>query len=265
MIYVYNKSVRGFSHIENNTLCQDYSEKYLDKEKQIITCADGHGSKIYIRSDRGSRIASNIAIELLKECDYEDLLIYKKNNNFDKLKLEILCKWHEAVEKDLENDPLEESNLTEKEKFKINNNPHIAYGTTLNAVMMFKDLLLCIQIGDGGMFLIKDREIINALPENDGNVANLTNSLCGDDAYDNLFINVFNKEDYDGVFIATDGVLAPYATYQNLQDNLINVIVNLIKDNAKEIVDEELDNYFTNLGGEIGNGDDVSAGIIYYK
>ena len=131
--------------------------------------------------------------------------------------------------------------------------------------MLIHDKIVCVQIGDGGLFLVKENKITNAFPENDGNVANITNSLCSDNAYSDLFIKVFDADDYDGVFLFTDGVLAPYGTYKSLEHNLINVIENIIEYNTKDFVDEQLNKYINNLGEVDGNGDDVSLGVIYYK
>ena len=32
MVYIYSKTVKGYSHITSNMVCQDYSEKYYDKD-----------------------------------------------------------------------------------------------------------------------------------------------------------------------------------------------------------------------------------------
>jgi hypothetical protein len=266
MVYVYNNTVRGYNHIKSETVCQDYSDSYVDNSKQIITCCDGHGSKVYLRSNIGSKIASNVVIDVLKNYNYFDIVQIQKNKNYDKLKLEILCKWNSEVEKHLEENPLEEvDGLTDKEQFRLKNNPVTAYGTTLNSAMLIDDKIVCIQIGDGGLFLVKERKITNAFPENDENVANITNSLCSDDAYQDLFVDIYDADDYDGVFLLTDGVLAPYGTYQSLESNLINVIEEIVKSNTKDIIDEELNIFLKSLGEINGNGDDVSLSIIYYK
>ena len=225
MVYLYNNTVRGFNHIKNNTLCQDYSESYDDKGFQIVTCCDGHGSKIHFRSDIGSKLASNVVIDILKDYDIKDIVNLQENNNYDKLKLDILCRWNKEVERHLEENPFDELNyLNEHQQFRVKNNPAIAYGTTLNCVMKYLDKLLCIQIGDGGIFTVKDGKINNVFPENDKNVANITCSLCSDDAYSDLYIKVINANEYDGVFLFTDGVLVPYGTFSNIERNLINVI-----------------------------------------
>ena len=266
MVYLYNNTVRGFNHIKNNTLCQDYSESYDKKGFQIVTCCDGHGSKIHFRSDIGSKLASNVVIDILKDYNIKDIVNLQENNNYDKLKLDILCRWNNEVERHLEENPFDDLNyLNEHQRFRVKNNPAIAYGTTLNCVMKYLDKLLCIQIGDGGIFTVKDGKINNVFPENDKNVANITCSLCSDDAYSDLYIKVINANEYDGVFLFTDGVLVPYGTFLNIEKNLINVIEDIIKYETKEGVDQILNEYIVALGEKDGSGDDVSLGIIYYK
>lgn len=48
-------------------------------------------------------------------------------------------------------------------------------------------------------------------------VSNITHSLCDDQSYEYLFIKALNKDDYDGVFICTDGITALYNTYLNFK------------------------------------------------
>ena len=68
MIY-FTRSARGYNHINNDIVCQDFSAAYHDDERTIITACDGHGGSIYFRSNRGSKFASNALINALKFTD----------------------------------------------------------------------------------------------------------------------------------------------------------------------------------------------------
>lgn len=57
----------GASHLPKGVPCQDYSLMVNDEDIQMIVVCDGHGSKTYVRSDVGSRLAAEITKENLIE------------------------------------------------------------------------------------------------------------------------------------------------------------------------------------------------------
>lgn len=62
---VFHKSVIGASHIASGKPCQDYSTSLNENGIQLAIVCDGHGGSTYVRSDRGARIAAEIAKDLL--------------------------------------------------------------------------------------------------------------------------------------------------------------------------------------------------------
>lgn len=267
MSFVYNKSTIGYSHIESNKPCQDHSQSYQDDTKIIITACDGHGGDLYIRSDRGSKYASEAVIKVLKDYTTEQIKFLLESDNLDKIKLEILCKWNSLIEEDISNESLnddEMSHLTDEQIFRLKTNHVIAYGTTLNAVMISSDYVLCLQIGDGGIFMVNESGAYFAFDDDNDNVANITQSLCGDSAFKNLNICLYDKNDYDGILICTDGVLGPYQTYSNFVNNLIRPVFKIINEDQENRTDK-LDEFMDKLGKEMGNGDDVSLSIINFE
>ena len=220
----YNGSFRGYNHINSNTLCQDYSDSYASNDRIIVTCCDGHGGNVYYRSDIGSKFASDSCIKVLSKINM------KKLKNLDKIKLDILCEWNTLVENHLEENPIniDELNfLDNKDKQKLQNNPIIAYGTTLNTVMLYKNKLISIQLGDGGIFIIDNKNIYEVFEDDEAAVANLTYSLCSDDAYNHLKIKVIDNAELLSVFISTDGVLTPYQSLNNFKSSFIFPIFKL--------------------------------------
>ena len=264
-IFTLNKSVRGYSHLEKNIPCQDYSDLYQDNKKIIITACDGHGGNIYIRSDVGSKLASEAAISVLKKYRKKQIDCMLMSNNLDAIKIEILCKWNELVEQDYSKRPFdakELETLSEDDVFFLRLNPVLAYGTTLNAAMITEKHVVCVQIGDGGLFLIDDEGYRVAFEDNNENVANVTYSLCSDKAFNYMFVSVVMTSDIKGVFLCTDGVLTPYQTLHNFCDTFIRPIESLILEKGDE-AKSEINDYIITLGEKIGNGDDVSLGIYY--
>lgn len=58
---VFATSTVGASHLPKGVPCQDYSLKVDTEDVRMIIVCDGHGSKTYVRSDVGSRLAAEIA------------------------------------------------------------------------------------------------------------------------------------------------------------------------------------------------------------
>lgn len=260
MITFFTKTTIGYSHIKENKCCQDYSASYHDEERTIITSADGHGGDIYIRSHLGSKFASEAAIKVLKEFDKSDFYRYSKIDIINNLRLKILCEWNRMVEENLIDHFIgkkEVTHLNEKKIYKLKQNPEKAYGTTLNASMIYGNKLICVSIGDGGLFLIKKGDIINAFPDDEEIVANITYSMCQEDAYERLKIEIYDFTELDGVLVCTDGLINPYQNIANFKEKFVKPIcVKLIEGKYSDIND-----FIITVGENIGIGDDVTLGI----
>lgn len=78
---VFATSLVGASHLPKEVPCQDYSLKEDTEVLQMIVVCDGHGSKTYVRSDVGSRLAAEIAKKnILKFVDDTSPLLFKGKN-----------------------------------------------------------------------------------------------------------------------------------------------------------------------------------------
>lgn len=62
MITFYTKA-KGSSHIASNKPCQDNGAHYQKDGVHIVVVCDGHGGESYVRSDIGSKLASQAAID----------------------------------------------------------------------------------------------------------------------------------------------------------------------------------------------------------
>ena len=113
------------------------------------------------------------------------------------------------------------------------------------------------------MYFVKNKKIEIIFPDNDDNVANITNSLCGDKAYNKLFIKAVIKEKYNGVILCTDGILGPYQTYSNFYESFVCPFIKNFRIITKEKI-FDMDNFIDALGNHIGIGDDVSVACILY-
>ena len=253
----------GYSHVQTGKVCQDYSDSYEDEGRIIVTACDGHGGKLYVRSDRGSRFASEAAVAVLKKLDVSVLDKTPLPEIEKRIRLEILCEWNDRVERDYAQEPISENeleNLDEDQRFKLSMNPEKAYGTTLNAALLAGGKLVCVSIGDGGVFCLKDDVLlgVNTEENEDEPVANITYSLCQEDAYAHILVRVLNCEDADCVLTCTDGTVNPYQNYENFLMSFAIPISNLLKKGREE----EVKVFMDKLGREIGIGDDVSVAVI---
>ena len=262
MIAYFTKTSIGYSHIKENKCCQDYSACYHDEERTIITACDGHGGDLYVRSHLGSKFASEAVIKVLKELERGDFYKYSRKDIRNNLRLKILCEWNAMVERDLSRKYItkrEVAHLNEDRFFRVKQNPEKAYGTTLNAAMILGTKLICVSIGDGGCFLVKSGQCISPFPEDDDEpVANITYSLCQDDAFSHLQVSVHELSAYDGAVVCTDGMINPYQNLSNFSTGLIApAIMNLYLGKF-----EQLSAFVSEVGTKLGTGDDVSLGIL---
>ncbi len=263
MIEFFNKTNVGFSHLKTGKPCQDFSVSYHDETRTIVAVCDGHGSDVYIRSDRGSKFACQAIIDAFKSV--RSLVLYGKPKEqvLNKIKMDILCRWNALVEQDLEQNHIgkkEIEMLSERDQFRLKNNPAKAYGTTLNGAMILGKYLLCVSLGDGGIFGVKKGVVTPILEEtSDETVANYTYSMCSEDAYYHIHVDFYNIRDYDGVFLCTDGIINPYQNLPNFAKSFILPVYTELANGKRENVND----WIVRLGEKTGYGDDVSLAVMF--
>ena len=273
MVRFFTKTAIGYTHIQTGKICQDFSACYHDDERTIITACDGHGGEIYIRSDKGSKFASEALINVFKRVEKSIFYRINREEIEKKLRLEILCEWNALVERNLSEKPLtkrEIAGMNEDKVFRLKTDPQVAYGTTLNGAMTFGNKIICASLGDGGCFAFKHGKVYPIFDDDsDGNVANLTYSMCQTDAFNHLAVKILDLSGVDGVIVFTDGLINPYRSLDNFATALAKPVV--LKLFAGKT--EEIDEFITEMGAKIGIGDDVSVGVLvcqeikpkYYK
>ena len=262
MSIFFTKTEVGYSHINTGKRCQDFSASYNDEERTIVTACDGHGGNVYIRSHLGSKFASNAVIDVLREIERTAFYKAKKEAVIENIRLNILCRWNSLVEGHLTKNPIrmsEVSGLTEPEILSLRKNPIKAYGTTLGAAMILGTKLICVSIGDGGCFLVKSGIVTPAFAEDeDEPVANITYSLCQDDAFSRLLVSVHELSAYDGAVVCTDGMINPYQNLSNFSTGLIAPAIATLSVGKNK----SLEAFVSEVGTKLGTGDDVSLGIV---
>ena len=123
-IVAFCASTRGYLHIKRGIPCQDASGCFEDLEGRYyaIAVADGHGDPTCMRSDRGSRIAVEVALDCLREFAHaciqstqesqsgsllEELLLPGHSDDLmRRLSDALLARWFDAVMNDVDADEM---------------------------------------------------------------------------------------------------------------------------------------------------------------
>lgn len=283
--YVFHCTTKGYSHIRNGTVCEDFSDSYEDSKKQyyIAAVADGHGDPKCFRSERGAKFAVTAAISSMKAFA-EELLgnerffkqfleekIYQQNR-MRALTNEIYYQWEENVLSDYKADyPMRE--ILEQYKYSDEDIPLHIYGTTLIAELWLPQCLVMIHQGDGRCEIIyNDGTIEQPIPWDERCFEEKTTSLCNQDVLTSFRHCVidFAQRTPSACYICSDGVEDSYRdTYENMKG-----VHTFFKDLTCQIL-----NYHDNFQGTLsdildevskcgrfskkGSEDDVSvAGIV---
>ena len=123
--------------------------------------------------------------------------------------------------------------------------------------MLYAGKIVCVSIGDGGIFLIKKGEVFPAVDEDEDAVANITYSLCQEDAYEHIKVKIYDLANLDGVLVCTDGLINPYQSLQNFQRSFVKPVCIRLQEGDYRQIDE----FVELIGKKHGIGDDVSLGI----
>ena len=262
MYYVFNKTHIGYSHLKSKKPCQDFSASYKDNERIIITCCDGHGGAQYVRSQIGSKLASDSVLNVFKILNNPFFLEADKNALVEKIKLLILCEYNKLIERELKRRPIRKSELEGLPEDQIDTlrfNPAKAYGTTLSGALVYRNKLVVVSIGDTETLGIKKGELVRIFDNSDDPAGNITYSMCQEDAYQYLRVDILNIKDFDGILLCTDGLSSPYQSYENFTKSFVRPMVrNVVNTKSLIRVEEDVEKIATDLGV----GDDVSLSFI---
>jgi len=280
--YEYSSStVIGASHLRNGIPNQDSIDVYCGEQDEepfkIFALSDGHGSDKYFRSDTGSKIAVEKAIEVLKAF-FKEVNYFKdidpleiEIDIIDKIPRRIEDEWKKTVLDHLKTYPFTEDELNklykkegEKSLDFIKRKPGHAYGATLLAAAVIKNYILLFQLGDGDiLFLDKKKRVFCPLKSDERLIGNDTTSLCMRDAFKDFrsrIIRLTSSEIPELILMSTDGYSKSYTS----EDDFFKVardIADFIHKDGIKIIQDNLSTWLDTTS-KYGCGDDVSACII---
>lgn len=269
---------QGASHIKSDIPCEDFGMISQTDNCLSFAVADGHGDSNCPRSQLGSCKACEIAIaeleafnEGISDNAWEAELL-EGGNRTDKLVrqlvVSIVAKWRKAVNEDYLGNP-----LTAEERFGCKayidrydqgvKLEHI-YGTTLIAGLLTQKYLLLLQQGDGRCVVFSsDGTVSQPIPWDDKCIANVTTSLCDEDAIQSFRFYVIDVESNPilACFAGTDGVEDSFASLELMESYYRDLLV-FAYENGVEALNSDLNDKLPDFSAH-GSGDDVTiCGII---
>lgn len=298
-MYTFHKTVIGHLHVMNGFPCEDSSASFSAENSRyhIAIVADGHGSKACFRSNFGSKAATDVALECLKQFAettleseevenrfYNDLFSNPRYRQMTIRRLTdiIIAEWHDCVIEHYAQNPLTNEEFGEyaADCEGVKNVTHI-YGTTLIAALWLPKCLLLIQQGDGRCDVFySDGSVNQPIPWDKRCEDTATTSLCDTDVAESIRSYVIDLERKPAIacVLGCDGVEDAYRdTYEALGGShiLMGGVHTFYKDllcQLSSMGKEKFENYMAKMLPEFsergkfsrsGSGDDVSvAGIV---
>ena len=266
--------VHGKKYRERGLPCQDFAATLEFGDVQAVAVADGHGGKDYFRSDTGARLAVETAFEQIKifckDLSPEKNFSEPGIRNFELSIVEgwrekVLADWHARLNT-FESEPRWQT-VSDKYKARFTSDEKyipVAYGTTLICAVSIGTQVLIAQIGDGSCVVLRrDGDWEVPVPPDKENFANVTTSLCDEDAFEKFRHVVLNCDGNSpvAIFLSSDGLDDCYPLFDNEK--------HLFKFYRETVIDGLLDDGFdataTGLREDIlpymterGSNDDIS-------
>jgi len=270
-------TIRGASHARTELPNQDaigWRPECGKGRSVLLAVADGHGSPKCFRSDTGSRLAVETALEVFQEfldsqADPLDLSACKRAVD-EHLPVMIERRWKEAVDGHLEEYPLLVREVARVEESQgvaarqaVEKDPNHAYGTTLLGIIMHESFLACIQIGDGDILLVtQDGEVIRPIVDDPRLLANETTSLGSDNSWRDFRACFQAVSDAPPALVlaATDGYSNAFSTPQGFL-SVGSDLMEILRAEGIESLAENLPKWLEEASQK-GSGDDVTVGIV---
>lgn len=261
----FNISIQGFSHISKGLVCQDSSGFYCNDDISIAVVADGHGSHKHFRSDIGSKMAVQIAINSVKDfikdkTSFNEAIKNNSNKVLTRIESNIVYNWNNSVNEHYNNNPVCEEETAEISKDELSKiSIESMYGSTLIVAAMTNQYWFGMQIGDGScVSLYQDGETKLQIPSDDRLIANLTTSLCDCDAIHN-FRHYYSDNIPIALLVSTDGLSSSFFdenTFLTFNRRIISQMTNY------DFALESLKQHLYKRSKE-GSYDDISISAIY--
>jgi len=257
----YAVSVQGARHTQCDDPCQDACGVSNEDDLVVICVADGHGDPKHARSDVGSRIAVEVAIDLLTEVGREMISVCECPNPRQierdlkvHLPMRLSWEWNRRVKIDL---GLPEPNGEWHEDIPL-------YGTTVVVAMFTQRLGLFLQLGDGDILVVDESGSRCVFGLDDDVYGSVTHSLCqtGSPAYARVACTQMDEPKL--VLLCTDGVRDSLQGQPSAFYGVGNWFLSRIEREGWDEAIEALPSWLEELS-RLGNGDDATMGVVHWR
>lgn len=265
------KSVQGASHVRAGLPNQDalwWSPESGAGPPLILAVSDGHGSAKSFRSHIGAKFAVLQATKQIQNFVLEkgrDAVAVQKQ-----LPKIIASLWIKAVDRHIQEVPFthEEWALLEKKegataRDAVVNNPSLAYGATLLAVVVTEEFILYLQLGDGDILCVDNHgKTTRPFALDERLIANQTTSLCTEDAWREVRLRLVPHSENSPalILVSTDG----YSNSFRSETDFLQIgqdYQEMIRSRGIDLVVQQLPNILSETSQQ-GSGDDITLGII---
>lgn len=258
-------SALGSSHRIQGLVNQDAIRFEVGDDQAIVAVADGHGSAKCFRSQRGSRLAVDIAASLGVAADHWfDVEVAERPAIVRSQFIEpLVAAWHSAVRADAADDPFTDEELAARglDRAAAESDPLLAYGTTLLVASTRGAELVLAQIGDGDLVVATNEGIRKPVPADERLAASATTSLS-DPSAAALFRVSCGKVGPEAtalVLLATDGYGNSFED-PHWADHVAGDLLGYIGDHGLAWIDDQLGDWLID-SAEIA-GDDVTVALL---
>lgn len=266
----------GKSHVQSNLKNQDSIQcgTSEDASTVILAVADGHGSDLSFRSDAGSQLAVSVAMKLLERFgrtrEAGKLGSRATVRACDMLARKLTLAWRDAVAWHLDAKPFTQAEQVELAGRRgpsrirvIEQDPAIAYGSTLLAVLATQTYVLSVQLGDGAILFVDSGGVSRRVfPADPRGKARQTDSLAQREAASK--VNVHLREVSEGlpslILVATDGFTDSFPASQDVLGAGAQCL-GAIRTHGFDHIGPWLEGYLEEAESR-GSQDDITMGLI---
>jgi hypothetical protein len=257
-------STRGAAHEAVGTPNQDaWAWRRLPSVTGVVVAlADGHGHPRHFRAERGSRLAVETACRCVDrlgpELTASDGVALERSAR-EMLVPALVAGWRHAVAEDLAGAPL--TDLEEAVRAATDDDPVLAYGSTLLVAVLAEEFAVAVQIGDGDVVaLAADGGARLAVPGDASLDGQYTTSLCQPAAAGSFRVGAIGS-DAVAVLLATDG----FANAQVAEPWVPAVgrdIVAMLESHGTAWIAGQLPAWTARCASSDGSGDDTTVALV---
>ncbi|NJP04738.1 MAG: protein phosphatase 2C domain-containing protein [Chloroflexaceae bacterium] len=273
------KSVRGAAHIRHNLPNQDAISWLGGTGSGLpiaLAVSDGHGSARYFRSDRGAALAVDSATTLLYDLATNQTgdtsLSALKRAAEERLPQALVRHWQEQVQAALAHTPLTDEELAQladksglAARQTVLDQPLLAYGATLVAVLVTETYILYLQLGDGDILTVADDLSVSRPPlaGDERLFGDETTSLCTNESWRDMRVcfQAIVHTPPALIVLSTDG----YSRSFTEESGFLQVgsdLLQMLRSDGFATVQAELPGWLEEAS-QSGSGDDISLGFLW--